>query len=78
MTRRIANPGLAALLARKSRALREPFIVADLACLCKTHRSAIHLYATGRKPMPRLEKKIARVFGISVARLRRELFGGEG
>jgi hypothetical protein len=47
--------------------------VLDLACICRASRQAIHGYSTGRRHMPRLEAKIAGVFGLTVPALRERL-----
>jgi len=72
MTRRVANPGLARLLATKD-APDERFAVADLGCLASVSPRSIHRYSTGRKRLPRVEAKIARVFNLSIPELRRRL-----
>ena len=75
MSRVAVNPGIVRLLAKASlaRGHGEPFVLLDLASLCGCHRSSIHLYATGRKAMPNVERKMAEVFGLTVPQLRRKL-----
>ena|GEM_PF-4370949 len=45
----------------------------QLCCFCRCTERSIHLYSTGRKPLPRVEQNLAEAFGITVAQLRREL-----
>lgn len=66
--RQIKNPGLRALCdARKIE-------VADVAAFCRCDVRSIHLYTTGKKPMPLIERNMAALFKLTVPDLRAKLF----
>jgi len=67
MSRTPTNKGLAVLCQKAG------LQIADLACLCKCSERAIHLYTTGRKHLPRVERALAAVFHLTVPALRRKL-----
>ena len=67
MSRPISNSGLAALCTHTG------LEIEDVALKCGCTVRAVHYYSTGRKRMPRLEKKLAALFGITVPALRRKL-----
>jgi len=68
MSRRISNPKLARLCQAHE------WSVSNLACALKCTRQNIRLYASGRKPMPLLERKLAAVFKLSVPDFRKIIF----
>lgn len=68
MSRTIHNPNLARLC--RAHELR----IADLNCALKCTQRAIYFYATGRKPMPLLERKLATVFNLTVPDFRKIIF----
>ena len=63
MSRRISNPKLAELLKASHMALH------DLAAIVGVHRRALLAYSRGR-PLPILERKLARVLQVSIPDLR--------
>jgi len=64
MSCKISNPGLA-LLCKKS-----DVPIHALAVLAKCWPRSIHLYASGEKHLPRIEKELAEVFKIKPDELR--------
>jgi hypothetical protein len=73
MSRRPTNPELAQLLRERNLAM------ADLACLARCSRQALHFYSTAaRSRRSRIEPRIAAALGLSVPQLRRRLFLTKG
>ena len=68
MSRRVANPALAKLC--RSRDVN----VNEIAQYAGVSRVAIWQYVTGRQQHPRLEQRMAVLFGLSRAKLRSALF----
>lgn len=74
MGRPAKNLGVEALLVRWGRKIGDPSLqLADLAALTLTSQRALCLYTTGRRHLPILEAKLARVFRLSIPALRRRL-----
>ena len=66
MTKAIANPGLAKLCRKRD------VYVGEVAIFCGCDRTSIYRYVRGRHS-PRLEQKMAALFGLSVNQLRQQL-----
>jgi len=68
MSRRISNPGIRDLLARRKRALNLPtelpYGIGDIACFCNCSRETIHRLITGRKRCPYIRSAMARFFDM--------------
>ena len=49
------------------------YTVSDLEGLVSCSKAALHYYTTGRRDLPRLEEKIAKLFKLPIYQLRRRL-----
>lgn len=68
MSRAIANPVLSRLCGLNDLA------VTDIAILTGVSRQSISIYASGRKPLPLVESKLAILFKLPVPAFRRTMF----
>jgi len=70
MSKPIANPKLAALIAAHPEISMERDPIKELAHRCdRCTRQAIHLYTTGRKRCPNVRAKMAAIFNLTPAQL---------
>lgn len=68
MSRKMANQNLARIC------LAHDLSIGEIACALQSTQRAIHFYATGRKPMSILERKLAALFRLSVPDFRKIIF----
>lgn len=66
MSRNISNAGLSFLCEQSG------LQIGDVACFCDVHRESVRKYLNGR-PSPRLEVRMAELFGVTVNQLRKKL-----
>jgi hypothetical protein len=71
--RKARNRGLQHLCEDRARRDGSEFEVIDVVILTRCNRRTLLRYTTGEKDCPRLEEKVAAVFNLSVAQLRRQL-----